>query len=285
MKNNSSELKEQRKHGPEAMPIKAYTYNAPYGVVPVHCHWHDEMELFLVTKGVARVQCENSFFTAKPGTLFFFSSGELHSAVSGDGGEIGFESIVFHPAILCDSGIIRAKYINPIVSEKIKVPNIIDFDTEINEKFCQLYQLLRESSGFAYELKVKALLFDIFYALSPHFTEVGEKSGKTGEAMKKAMQYIGENYTSEISTAKLCGIATMSEGHFCRTFKEYTLKTPVEYINSLRVARAMELLNSTDMKIVDVAMETGFNNQSYFIGVFSKFVGTTPAKFRKTEKR
>ena len=122
------------------------------------------------------------FFTAKPGTLFFFSSGELHSAVSGDGGEIGFESIVFHPAILC-------------------------------------------------------------------------------------------------------GIATMSEGHFCRTFKEYTLKTPVEYINSLRVARAMELLNSTDMKIVDVAMETGFNNQSYFIGVFSKFVGTTPAKFRKTEKR
>ena len=63
------------------------------------------------------------------------------------------------------------------------------------------------------------------------------------------------------------------------------MKTPVQYINTVRLTRAMELLRKTDRKVLDVAIDSGFNSQSYFIEVFRENVGITPAYYRQQELR
>lgn len=65
----------------------------------------------------------------------------------------------------------------------------------------------------------------------------------------------------------------MSSGHFCRLFKKYTFKTPVQYINGVRLSAATDLLLESDRKVLDVAFDTGFNSLSYFIGVFKQSMG------------
>ncbi len=279
---NYNELKEIRKHGDDMMPIRNYDYFAPIGISPMHCHWHDEMEFFKLIKGRAKIQCGDNFFFAEPGCLMFFGSGEIHSAEPVDNEAIDFQSIVFNPDILCEGDIIRAKYINPIINGKMKMPTSINFDNEITTAFDRLYHSL-ESKDFGYELEVKSILFAMFFKLTKYITIMDKPLSRSpsADSIKLAMEYIQENYSQQITIEELSAICNMSQGHFCRLFKQYTLKTPVQYINNIRLSKAMELLISGEKKVLDVAFDTGFNSLSYFIGVFKEGVGITPTKFRK----
>ncbi len=67
----------------------------------------------------------------------------------------------------------------------------------------------------------------------------------------------------------------MSDGHFCRLFKKYTFKTPVQYINRAPVRRHGPVLES-DRKVMDIAFDTGFNSLSYFVGVFNRAWAARP---------
>ena len=279
---NYNELKEIRRHGDDMMPIRNYDYFAPIGISPMHCHWHDEMELFKLIKGRAKIQCGDNFFFAEPGCLMFFGSGEIHSAEPVDDEAIDFQSIVFNPDILCEGEIIRAKYISPILSGKMKMPTSINFDDEIALDFDKLYLAL-ENKEFGYELQVKSILFAIFFKLTKYITILDKPIHRSpsADSIKMVMDYIQKNYQQQITIEELSSMCNMSQGHFCRLFKQYTLKTPVQYINNIRLSRAMELLIDGDRKVLDVALDTGFNSLSYFIGVFKEGMGITPTRFRR----
>lgn len=76
----------------------------------------------------------------------------------------------------------------------------------------------------------------------------------------------------------------MSEGHFCRTFKLITFKTPIDYLNYYRTTKAQDLLIRSNKKVLEICMDVGFNNLSYFINIFKKNTGYTPSAFKKNFK-
>lgn len=270
-------LKEARRHSDEAMPIKSYRYTAPAGRVPVHCHWHDEMEFFTLISGTARIQRGARFFDAAPGDLMFFNSGELHSAEPDGTHAVSLNSIVFHPDLLGESGVVRAKYIAPLIGGRLAPP----LKTEGIESFQALFSLL-ENKPAGYEIEARALLLHLFYLL----VRASERwVASPASSIQPAMELMAKNYARAVSEEELAGVCGMSTGHFCRVFRRQTLKTPMEYLKGVRISKAMELLLSGDMKIIDVAMETGFNSPSYFIGVFREVTGTTPKKFRSRQAK
>jgi YesN/AraC family two-component response regulator len=55
-----------------------------------------------------------------------------------------------------------------------------------------------------------------------------------------------------------------------------------DYLNKVRIDKSKELLTSTDMSILDIALYTGYEDQSYFTKVFKKYTDTTPHKYRKS---
>lgn len=76
-------------------------------------------------------------------------------------------------------------------------------------------------------------------------------------------------------------ISDKTPEHICRCFKRFLGTTPSEYVNSLRLQRAVQLITSTDMNISDVAYRVGFSNMSFFFRLFKNVYGTTPSKFRR----
>ena len=74
----------------------------------------------------------------------------------------------------------------------------------------------------------------------------------------------------------------MSTFRIAHLLKETTGKTALQNIHYLRIQEARRLLESSDMSCTDIAYETGFGDQSYFIKKFRKWMGITPAKYRKS---
>jgi len=99
--------------------------------------------------------------------------------------------------------------------------------------------------------------------------------------MDLVYEYILNNFTEEISLAKVSAIANISVPAFCRFFKLRTKKTFKQYINELRVNYACKLLNETNNSIAQICYESGFNNLSNFNRQFKEIKGSTPAIHRK----
>ena len=77
----------------------------------------------------------------------------------------------------------------------------------------------------------------------------------------------------------LLRLANMSQEHLNREFRKYLNLTPTEFINTKRMNLAIKLLLETDMEIITICHECGFNNLSHFYRVFQKQFECSPKKF------
>ncbi len=102
------------------------------------------------------------------------------------------------------------------------------------------------------------------------------------EKIEKAVAYIRENFTSDISRDGLASHLDISPNYFSKLFAEYTGKKMNDYIIDLRIDEAMKLLRDTDRQIIDIAFAVGFNNLRTFNRAFSKNIAMTPQEYRKS---
>lgn len=94
------------------------------------------------------------------------------------------------------------------------------------------------------------------------------------------ISYINRHYTHSFSIAELAERSAMCEAAYRRRFKELTGVSPVQYINSLKVQKACELLADADLNAADIAEFLSFCSISYFYRVFKDIKGMTPAEFK-----
>jgi AraC-like DNA-binding protein len=99
--------------------------------------------------------------------------------------------------------------------------------------------------------------------------------------MEKVLVYINRNYAKNIKLSDIAEIASMNTSAFCRYFKEKSGKSPMDYIQELRVGYACKLLTTVNLDILQICVECGFNTPSYFIKVFKQATGLTPKEYRK----
>lgn len=95
------------------------------------------------------------------------------------------------------------------------------------------------------------------------------------------IEYIDKNYPDKLSLESLAEISHGSPYHLHRTFKKITGMTPVEYIRQVRINTAKKYLLQSDRAVSDIAKMVGISNTPYFITLFRKMTGTTPAHFRQ----
>ena len=82
----------------------------------------------------------------------------------------------------------------------------------------------------------------------------------------------------------LCRFFNVSADYFTKMFKDSIGKTPIEYINGLRVNRSMELLFKTEKSMSEIADEIGFCNPNYFHKIFKQYTDQSPLAYRKSTK-
>lgn len=102
----------------------------------------------------------------------------------------------------------------------------------------------------------------------------------SSQTMKKAVQYIAKHYAQPLTLEEVAKAVHLNPSYFSTLFKQSLGLSFREYLNMVRVEESKRLLTGTDYSIIDIAIATGFENQSYFSKVFKKYTGMTPRQFR-----
>lgn len=108
-------------------------------------------------------------------------------------------------------------------------------------------------------------------------------SGIQGQLAEKAMKYIEENMTADLSLELIADALHISASHLSRTFKKSAGISLTDYINQFRIDKAKELLRSTDIYIYAVSEMVGYHDATYFSSMFKKLVGVSPSEYRNPD--
>ncbi|MUG98056.1 helix-turn-helix domain-containing protein [Scytonema sp. UIC 10036] len=99
--------------------------------------------------------------------------------------------------------------------------------------------------------------------------------------LQKVREYIHEHLDGNLKLVELSAIAQISPYHFLRLFKQQVGITPHQYILQSRIEKAKYLLQHSNLSIANIALRTGFSDQSHLTRCFKRMVGVTPKKRMK----
>jgi AraC-like DNA-binding protein len=102
--------------------------------------------------------------------------------------------------------------------------------------------------------------------------------------ISSAVNYIQEHLDEELTRDQVAECTGMSSTHFSRLLKQIYGHSFTDFVVYLRVERARELLVRTEKSLVQICMECGFNDQSYFTRAFQKRTGRPPGEYRKYKR-
>ena len=110
---------------------------------------------------------------------------------------------------------------------------------------------------------------------------VEEEKGKLTNMITRVQDFVSYHYMEDIKVEDLAKSCHISETHFRRVFTSYMKMSPLEYINTVRINTACELLQKTDEPVADIAHKCGFTTNSTFNRNFKQLMGVTPVEWRK----
>ena len=111
------------------------------------------------------------------------------------------------------------------------------------------------------------------------------QDGRKVTQINPAINYVDANYDKPITLAEIARASHLSVSRLAHIFKEQMGITIIDYLTSVRIERAKQLLLATDQNCTEVCFEVGYNNQSYFTRTFKELVGVTPRQFRVKNQR
>lgn len=144
---------------------------------------------------------------------------------------------------------------------------------KINNHFLQNLTQINSMTDLCYKLQESVEVFaeSMFNYIPTKNTEI----------IKKAISYISQNFSSPITLEETANYVHLNPAYFSTIFKQSCGSSFKEYLNMVRIEESKRLLANTDYSIIDIAVATGFEDQSYFSKVFKKYTGLTPKQYRQ----
>ncbi|WP_409346154.1 helix-turn-helix domain-containing protein [Paenibacillus sp. MBLB4367] len=99
--------------------------------------------------------------------------------------------------------------------------------------------------------------------------------------VNRVIQYMLEHYKENIKVTDLAKLVAINGDYLSTVFGKKTGLTPIAYLQNIRIEQAKRLLLHTKLSVEEIAFQTGFADDAYFIKVFKRMVGQTPSSFRR----
>lgn len=106
------------------------------------------------------------------------------------------------------------------------------------------------------------------------------QENRSNGVIDKAKDYILANFQRDISLDDISREIDISPYYFSKIFKENTGENFIDYLTTLRIDKAKELLETTDMSMKELCGEVGYANPNYFSRIFKKIVGLSPTEYK-----
>lgn len=252
-------------------------------------HWHEELQITLVTKGTLVIQVNGVDHELKTGQAILINKGILHvtTQLSQDGEYVSFnfpeKLLAFH----ADSTM-EEKYVLPYTRSSF-VSIVIADNTEWEKHALDMLWNMRrvfirnKNWGWEYEISIMTvqLWFNLISNLSLPQEDTPKHAKRQQERLQLMLSFIHQNYSSPITLREIADTAHLSISECTRSFKKTVHMTPYEYLIKYRIKKSCELLVSSDDTITEIAGKVGFNHVNHFIQSFKKVQGRTPKVFRE----
>lgn len=153
--------------------------------------------------------------------------------------------------------------------------------SELYQLFTQIKEeAIEQQDGF--QLYLKGYIHLIAAYITRHFITLPSIPEKLLNDIMPVVTYIEEHYLSKIYLDAIAQSTGMEKYRICKRFKDVTGRTIVDYINFIRLQKALELLTAGDKNISDAAFSSGFSSVQYFNRVFKNHYACTPSQYLKS---
>lgn len=244
-----------------------------------------DCRLLYVLSGNASLLTENQTYSVFENNLIYFPAKSVYSFVCDS-----LELISVNFDLNQDNCSRTKPYIPVTVSEKSRV----DRTTETVDFLSPNFILVEDGRPYLETLK------SIVNEFNSNKLYCTEKSGgilknlitdiainrtlsatHSAHAVKNAIEFINNNFGNKISNKQIAEITGYHEYHLNRLFIKHTGQSLHQYLVTIRINRAKELLLGTDMSLSEIAQRCGFAGSSHFSSYFKQSVGITPYRYRE----
>ncbi len=237
-------------------------------------HLHRHIEIIYMQSGTARAIAGNTEVELEPGDLFIAFPNEIHYYFNG-AGDMQAVVLIVSPD-LCPEFHRDFKSrlpVSPLLKNAAQNPNLVNaIDGVVACHF--------ENSRFA-DTEIKGYLLILLCELLK-VLPLEEKRSQNTNLLPAILRYCTDNYANDISLDTLAATLQVSPYYISHFFNERLHIRFRDYINSLRIAKACELLATSDQSITEIAYEVGYNSTRTFNRCFLGIMKITPKAYRSS---
>lgn len=240
-------------------------------------HWHNYIEIELITKGHGVHDLCGKETEAKPGLVYILRPSDFHNLSAT--GKMELYNISISEATLNPETLERLAHYGKGVQAELNVE-------ELNTASQMAELMLREFKSDFPDNQILQKLLDCFVITVlkkiPSFTTDDTISDNP---ISQALTYINMHFIDDPTLSEVAAVAHYNPSHFSTRFKELVGISYSEYLTDLKLKYSKRLLVTTSLKIFDVAFKSGFSSQSNFLRTFKSKIGTSPLKFRNKYRK
>lgn len=246
-------------------------------------HDHNNYEIYYLHSGERHYFIQDRTYFVRTGDLVLINRHDLHKTIE-PGSNIHERTLINFKPLFIDSLYEGQDLLSSFQSSQ----HVFSLSTQQRQLIEQLlHKLLYEYKHKPehYDLLLQATLIQLLIEIKRIVKEYPKsKVDNLMPQNKKAaeiVRYLQYQYQEPIKLETLSEKFQISTYHLCRSFKQYSGFTPIEYIQHIRIKAAQKQLIETQMQIQTIAEEVGFNSMIHFNRVFKQHTGVTPTMYRK----
>ncbi|MCI8318385.1 MAG: AraC family transcriptional regulator [Lachnospiraceae bacterium] len=254
----------------DELRMEAYRFE---GIVqPFPNHFHEYYVIGFVEDGQRVLFCKNKEYSIEKGNVILFNPGDNHACVQSDDGTFDYRGFNISKGMMLD----LAEEVTGIRELPGFSKNVI-YDEEIACYLRTLHEMVMNgTSDFG---KEENLLF-LISALIQNYGQPFESCVlECRQEIEKACEFIRQHLNERIDLDQICRYAGLSKSSLLRAFAKSKGVTPYRYLETMRINEAKALLGK-GMQPIEVAMQTGFSDQSHLTNYFNRFIGLAPGVYR-----
>jgi xylan 1,4-beta-xylosidase len=265
----------------DGLPIRVFVHNQSY--IPLH--WHKEIEILLVLSGCAHLAIGQMRFDAKEGDVVIVNCNEIHSTSTNDEEPLIIMGLQIDPefcgVLLPD--IARIWFRNCSFLEGGQGQAALDWMRYYLARI--LWETIEMDEGYQVALQGMVYLIISYLTRNCRQNLAGAESLDIARdefrGLRPILDYIDSHYSEKLSMQGIAVSRSMSHYYLSHLFKAQVGVSFGEYVNSIRIAKALDLLAYSDQKIIDIIYTCGFSGPEFFYKTFKGKQHCTPLEYRQ----